>query len=393
MQGIIIFRKYFYPKSETFIYTQVNFLKKYFKVFLVAEKFSKESSYSFSNINKVKLNGYESRIGRIIHKIFRSNIDPKFRINNYFQIKRLIKEQNIKLIHAHFGSDAIRILPVAKKNNIPLVVTFHGFDASSLLKNTWYKNNLPHLFNYASKIIIVSHHMMESLELNRWKSKVLLLPCSVDVEEFKPFKREKKDKIHLLHSGRIVNKKGVPDLIKVFSNLYKENKNLHLTVVGDGPELAYCKSEANHLNINEAISFCGSQPHAIVKILINESDIFILNSRTADDGDMEGTPVSILEAMSMAKAVVSTYHAGIPDVIEDGVNGLLVPEKNNELLEIAISKLIQNEEMRIKMGVEARNTVISKFSQDRNLPLLRETLQGILNNEVEEDIPESLIHN
>ena len=380
MHAIIIFRKDFYRLSETFISSQVNFLKNSFKVFLVAEKFEHENTYDFSNLKQVLLNWYESLWGRIKCKLLGSDIEPEFRLHNQFQIKRLIKAQNIKLIHAHFGTEAMRILPVAKKNKVPLVVTFHGFDASRQLNNKWYKNKLPQLFDYASKIIIVSPHMIENLNLHQWREKVLLLPYGVDVDEFKPFKREKNDKVQLLHSGRLVNKKGVPDLIRVFAKLYHTNKNLHLTVVGDGAELNSCRNIAVDLKVDEAISFFGAQPHCIVKKFLNDSDIFILNSRTADDGDMEGTPVTILEAMSMGKAVISTYHAGIPNVIQDSYNGILVPEKNNYLLENAINDLIANEEKRKRLGIEARLTIITRFLNENNLPILRDVFNEIANN-------------
>jgi colanic acid/amylovoran biosynthesis glycosyltransferase len=114
------------------------------------------------------------------------------------------------------------------------------------------------------------------------------------------------------------------------------------------------------------------------KKVLNEADIFILNSRTADDGDMEGTPVSLLEAMSMGKAVISTNHAGIPYVIQNNENGMLVPERDNEKLELAMRDLIENEEKRINLGKQARQTVVSRFSNQVNLPVLRDTLMGVV---------------
>jgi colanic acid/amylovoran biosynthesis glycosyltransferase len=174
-----------------------------------------------------------------------------------------------------------------------------------------------------------------------------------------------------------VNKKGVPDLIHVFAKLYNDNKNLHLNIVGDGPEKERCLRVALELGVTEAVSFFGKQPHAVVRRMMNEADIFVLNSRIADDGDMEGTPVSVLEAMSMAKAVVATDHAGISDVIQDNVNGRLVPEKNSQLLEQALRELINDEEQRVELGKQARRTMISEYSHDVRLPVLKDTLLEI----------------
>ncbi|MDQ3534357.1 MAG: hypothetical protein M3421_01865, partial [Bacteroidota bacterium] len=104
MHAIIIFRKDFYRRSETFIYSQVNYLKNNFKVFLVAEKFSNDEYFDFKNLELVLLNKYESIILRIKYKLFGSQIDPDFRLHNRYQFKNIIKEKNIKLIHAHFGT-------------------------------------------------------------------------------------------------------------------------------------------------------------------------------------------------------------------------------------------------------------------------------------------------
>jgi colanic acid/amylovoran biosynthesis glycosyltransferase len=374
MDNIIIFRKRLYKISETFIRTQVEYLKNFFTVVLVAEQFSDDGEEGYNDIQKITLNKYEKNIRRAYNKFRGTDIEPRFQFYNQFQFSRLIKKENIRLIHAHFGPDALKILPVAKKHKIPLVVSFHGYDASSLLNNGWYKSQLPHLFDYASKIIIVSSHMIENLNLQSWKDKVVVLPCSIDVEEFKPYEKRNNSKIILLHSGRLINKKGVPDLIQVFAKIYKTHKNLHLNILGSGPELESCKTIADNHGVTEAISFLGSQPPEIVKKFMNESDIFILNSRTADDGEMEGTPVSLLEAMSIEKAVISTNHAGIPDVIQNNENGMLVPERDNEKLELAIRDLIENEEKRIKLGKQARQTIISRFSNHKNLPVLRDTL-------------------
>ncbi len=125
--------------------------------------------------------------------------------------------------------------------------------------------------------------------------------------------------------------------MKVFSDLSTRMPDIRLNVIGDGPELGAIQQLAQD---TRAVKFYGSQPHEEVKKFMLDADIFVLNSRVGDSGDMEGLPVSLLEAMSMGKAVVSTRHAGIPEAVTDGVNGLLVNEKDNASLSAAIEKLI-----------------------------------------------------
>ncbi len=362
-RSIILFRKYFFYRSETFIEKQVQFLKNKYRIFLVSPGFSKEEHCDYKGVTKIQLGRVEKAFSKFLFKFKAGKLQDFIAFYHGFTLSRLIRREKIGLIHAHFGTDAVRILPYAKRNKVPLVVTFYGIDASGSLRREYYKRQLPHVFNYASKIILLSKHMVDTLQLQPWAHKVVILPCGTDPDEFRPLQRSRtNDDVWLLHSGRIVGKKGVIDLIDVFARLHNKQKNIRLRVLGDGAELAMCKQKVAELSLNHVVTFLGAQPHEVVKNELNEADIFVLNSRTDAKGDMEGTPVTLLEAMSMCKAVVSTRHAGIPDVIKDNVNGRLVDEKNNDALETAIDDLIKNREKRMNLGKEARNTIIKAYS-------------------------------
>lgn len=379
MKNILVFRKHFFIPTETFIYHQVSFLKDSFKIHLVASKYSDGKRHDFTKLNRVRLWRGERILRKTLYKISGNIIEEKYLFFHSYQIQRLIKREKIGLIHAHFGKDALRILPVAKKSQVPLVVSFHGYDASGSLRHPYYKSQLPNLFDYASKIIIVSKHMMESLGLEKWQDKVLLLPYGINTEDFKPLAKKRFQKnLVILHSGRIVNKKGVPDLIEVFARVHAKHPETQLRVLGDGPELDRCKQMVTALTLQDAVIFMGAQPHHVVKEELNEADIFVLNSRVDEKGNMEGTPVSLLEAMSMAKAVVSTYHAGIPDVVANGINGLLVAEKDNAALESAVSSLVQDEQLRKTMGNAARQTVLENYAHGRLFSQLQQALSNVL---------------
>lgn len=189
-----------------------------------------------------------------------------------------------------------------------------------------------------------------------------LIPYGTDEQKFTPAETPEREKIVIQHVGRLVAKKGVPDLITAFSMLCRRHDNLELRIIGDGPEMPLCRELADDLNLADKILLLGSKPHDEVNEHMRDADIYVLNSRTDDNGDMEGLPNSILEAMSMEKPVVSTYHAGIPQAIQDGVNGLLVDERDNEGLAYALEKLIQDRALRRRLGVAARQTIVANFS-------------------------------
>jgi colanic acid/amylovoran biosynthesis glycosyltransferase len=380
MKNLLIYHNHFYSISEVFIYKQVAYLSQYFKIYLVANKFSNEGLTEHRNIERFKLNSVEMFCSKAMSLFSHSKKERELIFYNSFQISNLIRHKNIDLIHAHYGTSAITILEVAKKSKVPLIVSFHGVDASKALNNKTYADRLPELFEYASKIIIVSRHMIDTLKLHKWLNKVLLIPYYVDPEFFKPSGHQATDRvIRLLHSGRLVGKKGVPDLIRVFHNLYQKHNNISLTILGDGPELMRCKNLVSDLNLTAVVKFLGARNNEAVKQEMDAADIFVLNSRKDDNGDMEGTPVSLIEAMAMEKAVVSTLHAGIPDIIKNRVNGLLVAEKDNAALEAALTELIENPALRNNLAKEARNFVKVKLTLENTYARIVESITAAIN--------------
>ncbi len=362
---ILAYNYSFFPLSETFIYTQVKGLTEYYPIELVA--------YHFLNNDKFPGNFVEHRLEEsgLIANMFNAamrrllKVDLAFGILTYFRLRRIIRVNKIDLIHAHFGMSAISILQVAKWQEVPLVVSFYGYDASASLRNKDYVAKLNKLFQYASAIVIVSKHMIPMLNLGSWMSKVHVIPFGIDVNEFRPIDHHNDEgTLRILHSGRLAKKKGVPDLIKVFSQIANKFNNVFLEILGEGVEMDCCRKLTEDLHLNNRIIFHGSQSQTYVRDLMNGVDIFVLNSREDDNGDMEGLPVSILEAMSLEKPVVSTRHAGIPDVITHEFNGLLVNEKSNEELLNALIRLIADSSLRRFLGKNARKTVLESFNKD-----------------------------
>ncbi|SEM81111.1 Glycosyltransferase involved in cell wall bisynthesis [bacterium A37T11] len=369
---IVIFNESFLPMSQTFVYKQILGLSEKYEVLLIGSK--QENTDFFKLKNKTLIyRKYYGLLDRIILKIYRDLFKDNYRLspNTVRKIKNFLKSEKVRFIHAHFGPVALKILPIAKALNIPLLVTFHGIDATEVfLKDNIYKYKLKELYSYCEKIFIVSNHMIEPLGLKTWMGKVAWVPCGIDNQEFKRPTEVSHDSsiIRIIHVGRLVPKKGAIDLIKVFLKLWEEYKNIHLDVVGDGPELEICKELTKNLNNNQPpVKIWGALGREQVKELLMQANIYVLNSRTGPDGDMEGVPNGVLEAMSMELPVVSTYHAGIPEVITSGVNGLLVKERDNKSLKEALEKLIKDNNLRKFLGVGGRLRIEERFSLKRTV--------------------------
>jgi len=364
---VIIYNHKFFSISQTFVYQQALGLSREYDVHLLTKEYMNPHGYDISMFTKHDVNHPVTIPGRAFGRLIRRLYGTKLSVGpaSFWNIRSLFTRKDIRGMHVHFGDNAVEIFGLAKAYNIPLVVTFHGHDASKLLRNKRYAEQLPDLFDYASGIIIVSGHMVETLELDAWMEKVHLIPCAVNPAEFDiPNKKTDSNVVKILHSGRIVTTKGVPDLIRVFFELSKKYDQIELHVAGDGEELDTCKELVDQYGLNDQVIFHGFVSQEKVRSLLAETDIFVLNSRTDDDGDMEGTPVSILEAMCMGKAVVSTIHAGIPYVIEHGTNGMLAHEYSNDELKDCIAELIQKPTLRKRLGEQAKRTVEKSHTVD-----------------------------
>jgi glycosyltransferase involved in cell wall biosynthesis len=376
---ILVYNDSFFITSQTFIYYQVQSLSEKYEVDLLGLKFVNPHGYEIDSFRTHEISLPKNTFEKAVSKMYRESFNSPLNLNprSYVRLRKLFKKNSYSAIHAHFGYNGLNILKHAKKCRLPLVVTFHGYDASRMLSDETYKNRLPELFEYASAIILVSRHMIDNLNLERWLDKVKIIPCTVDPDVFEIRRENSTNGIKILHSGRLVDKKGVPDLIKVFRNLRRRYDNIELHIVGDGKKLERCKELVQKFKLDKNVTFYGAVSHDDVKNILSKADIFVLNSRVGDDGDMEGTPVTLLEAMCSKVPVISTRHAGIPDVIEDGVNGLLVDERDNEGLEDALSTFIENPELRQNCAENARNTVLKEYTVDRMKEKLIQVFQSL----------------
>ncbi|WP_057936045.1 glycosyltransferase [Algoriphagus resistens] len=244
-------------------------------------------------------------------------------LREYYLIKYL-QAQRINLIFANYGPSGAALAPIAEELNIPLIVHFHGFDASIYDVLAKYREAYYQMFSIAKAIIVVSEEM---------KSDLLLLGAP----EEKLFKMTYSPKplffdvIPDYHSnqvlaiGRFVEKKAPHLTLLAFQKAKEICPELRLKFVGSGVLLPVCQDLCLSLGIKD-VNFVGVlSPEEIAKEMSN-SFCFIQHSKQAANGDKEGTPVVILEALAAGLPVISTLHAGIPEMVKDGYNGYLVEE-------------------------------------------------------------------
>ncbi len=310
-------------------------------------------------------------IDRVKSFFFRKFSEYKyaFPFNSRKQLLKIIEENKTDVIHCNYGHNGLKFIDIVEKTKLPLILHFHGIDASMHLKDESFKNKLPKLFNVAKAIIVVSDDMKDRLlPFVNNKEKIEVIPYGTDLQKILNYPEIKKEnkKINILHLGRITPKKGVLDLVKVFKNIISTIKsNVQLDIVGAGEEFDELKKFVENNGLSDKVILHGALQHNQALNVLNKADIFVLNSRVAPNGDREGFPNVIIEAMAAECAIVSTYHAGIPMAITNEKEGLLVEEKNNEQLEKAILRLIENPDERKIFARNAKEKAINNFSVEK----------------------------
>lgn len=235
------------------------------------------------------------------------------------------KREQIEVVFAEYGFTGAMLAPVCKAANIPLVIHFHGADAHHIPTVNKYHTLYQQAFDYASAVVVVSLDMKAALiAMGAPAAKISWVPCGVDLDKFQQVKPAASK--NFLNVGRFVAKKSPEVLVKAFKQVVEQCDDARLTMVGTGPLLAPTKQLIAQLNLDGHIRLTGVLKQQEILELMGQSRCYVQHSVTAPDGDMEGTPLTILEAAAVGLPIVSTRHAGIKQAVLDKESGYLVDE-------------------------------------------------------------------
>ena len=281
-------------------------------------------------------------------------------------ISSFVREMNrrkIEHVHAHFAREACEFsMLISMVTGIPYSFSTHAFDI-------YTRDGIDMLDHIIRAIFVVTCTAYNQRYLIRKygvpaQKKVYLNYHGVDPRKFILSEEKSNSRISILSIGRLVEKKGFPYLIEAIS-FVKDTLDLGfiVTIVGDGPERKNLEQLVADLNLESWIVFKEFLPTGEIKEQYGQADIFVLPSIVADNGDQDGIPNVILEAMSMGLPVISTNISGISEVICDGVDGLLMPPNDSQALASAIVKLCQDTQLRKKLGENARKKITVHFNK------------------------------
>lgn len=289
---------------------------------------------------------------------------PFLFISLFFKTIYLIKKERIDLIHAHCffpaGLSSALASKICKK---PLIVTGHGSDITVLTGRFWDKLRTM-IAASSSSINVVTPNLAEELIKKKIVSPDKIFVASMGVEtslfSCQP-KGEKKDDLLsnlsrpiLLFIGRLIKIKGIDYLIRALPEITEKFPNVNLVIIGYGNEREKLESLARDLNINN-VSFLGRIPNRELPYYYQQADIFVLPSFK------EGSPVVLMEALSTGCPVVATKIAGIPYMIEDGENGLLINTGSVSEISRAVIRILTDNDLRENMIKKARKKAKEQY--------------------------------
>lgn len=293
------------------------------------------------------------------------------------RLERWIRGRRARLVHAHFGVDGLLVLPVARRLGLPLVVTFHGYDATVTGTHGGVEN-YPHarylrsrarLARGGSRFIAVSRFVRARLlEVGFPEERVVVHYVGVDIERFRPSPGTARLPV-VLFVGRLAPNKGCDHLITAMRRVHADHPEAELVVIGDGPERARLERLAAGLRCR----FLGIQPHDVVRDWMGRARVFCVPSITVPSGASEGFGLVQLEAQAMGTPVASYRTGGIPEAVEDGVTGWLVDEGDRDALANRIARLLSDREAWAALSRAARERVVQGFdlrTQTRQLETL-----------------------
>jgi glycosyltransferase involved in cell wall biosynthesis len=289
-------------------------------------------------------------------------------------LRSFLQRHGIQVVLAEYGHIATIIRPACEQLGIPLVVHFHGNDASHRPTLELLQDEYTRLFAYAVSVISVSHAMTQRLlRLGAPGSKIVYNCYGIDTTLFR-ISEKKLEPPAFVAVGRFVEKKAPHLSIMAFAMAREQQPSIRLIMIGGGPLLEPCRQLARALGLEESIEFAGVKTPAEVSAVMSGARAFIQHSVIAADGNAEGTPLSILEAGACGVPVISTRHEGIRDVVVENETGLLVDEFDIKGMAGAIARLAAHPEQACRMGRSARTHIQDHYTLDKHIATLTQVI-------------------
>ncbi len=355
---VALFNTHFLPYSQTFVYEEIR-QHRHYAVEVFCRRRELAERFPFSPVH----------IGGPLYGVTcRSRaFDARFRAVSF------------ALVHAHFGLGAVYARPFARRHRLPLVVTFHGYDVPLLSSpRRWLPQHLryalrgPRVLGEMTLGLCASTELKAMLErLGVPAERLRVHRLGIDLSRFVPGTRPEHE-CRVLMIGRFVEKKGFEYGLAAFAEVAREEPTLRLSIVGDGEREPALRRLAAALGVADRVSFTGPLPPAQVAALLGRSNILLAPSIVDREGNRESGLIVVKEASASAVVPIGTLHGGIPEIIDDGVTGFLVPERDSAALADRLRLLARDPALRDRLGSNAREKMRREYDNSARVGALEE---------------------
>jgi colanic acid/amylovoran biosynthesis glycosyltransferase len=290
-------------------------------------------------------------------------------------LTRILTRAEARLVHIYFGHIAVHLLPLIRAWPQPSLVSFHGADVLVDMDKPAYRRATEEMLKAVRRVLVRSESLRRALiDLGCDAGKIDILRAGIPLQEF-PFRERKSPENgewRAVQACRLIEKKGLPTTLRAFARFARAFPKATLTVAGEGPLLTKLRELTRELKIEKKVSFTGLISEEELRKIFYASHLFLHPSETGRDGNQEGVPNSMLEAMATGLPVFATRHGGIPEAIKHGVSGVLIPERDDEALAFALLDAVQDRDFLARLARAGAEAVQQDFDQQRQVRRLED---------------------
>jgi len=352
------------------IYRQVKALRRV-KTFVMTKELQNAERFPFRDIEIIP----KQRMNLLRHGWlkFVKRRPPVIYRGEYQLLASLLERRGADLMHIYFGHTGVHLLPFIEQWDKPCVVSFHGADVAVKEDIAHYPAKLRRLFEVVPLVFARSQSLANRLsEFGCPPEKLRINRTGVPLDEFPFVDRQAPTDGHwrVMQACRLIPKKGVATSLRAFAIFKKDHPQAKFYIAGKGPLQPELEMLAAGLGIFKDVHFVGFLSQPKLMELYASSHLFLHPSEMPPDENQEGVPNSILEAMATGLPVAATEHGGIPEAVEHGRTGWLVPEEDHIALANAMQEIARSPRVLTEMGLRAREAVIKRFAQEAQIDQL-----------------------
>lgn len=293
----------------------------------------------------------------------------------------ILEREKAQLLHIFFGHIAVHLRPLIRAWPKPNVASFHGADVLVDMDKRAYRQATKQMLDAVTRVFVRSASLKRAvIELGCDEGKIDIVRTGIPLQEY-PFRERQfpeNGEWRFLQASRLVQKKGLATTLHAFTDFLQHYPRATLTIAGEGPMLRELQELTRKLKIHDHVALPGFVTPEELRDLYYASHIFLHPSETGSDGNQEGIPNSMLEAMATGLPVFATDHGGIPEAIENEVSGILVSERDHEALSKALLQSVKDRELLARLARSGAKVVAEKFDQQQQIQRLEQIYLDML---------------